>query len=209
MIQAIFFDLDGTLIDSERAFLRGDSVAAHAMGQPLPPAHFLPLLGASMQSEHDFLTALVGPAVEQYKDQVRAYVDAWFRTAPAIALPGVSKTLATLAQTYRLGVVTSSRLPHLQLALQQAGWTETFTWLFPYVDGPAKPDPAPYLQALAQAQLPADAVVAVEDTPLGVAAAQAAGLRAVQVVDLAQPAPAADARLNDFQALPAWLAANA
>lgn len=210
MIETIFFDLDGTLIDSERAFLQADAVAAAVLGQKMRPTDFLPLVGTSEEATAAFITEHVGTAqLPTFLRLTREYVDAWLIAGRQVSQPAATRTLQTLnAQGYPLGVVTSSQRPHLQWAMRATGWEGLFTWLFPYSSGAQKPAPDPYLRALAQAGVAASTTLAVEDTPIGVAAAVAAGMPVVQVTDLAPAAPAALAHLHTLAELPAWVAAH-
>lgn len=207
MIKTIFFDLDGTLIDSERAFLQADAVAATVLGHNLLPDDFLPLVGTSEATTAAFITAQVGAGqLPAFLRLTREYVDAWLIAGRHVAQPAATETLRTLkARGYPLGVVTSSQLPHLRWALRATGWEGLFTWLFPYSGGAQKPAPDPYLHALAQAGVTAKTTLAVEDTPIGVAAASAAGMPVVQVTDLAPTAPEALAHFHTLAELPAWV----
>lgn len=71
--------------------------------------------------------------------------------------------------------------------------------------GASKPAPDLYQCALSKLALPTAAVVAVEDTPAGVTAANAAGLRCLQVHDLAPASAKATAVLPDLASVAAWL----
>ncbi len=82
----------------------------------------------------------------------------------------------------RLGVVTTTWRANVEAVLKASGLVEAFELIVAKEDvTAAKPDPEGYRLALAKLGLDASDVVAIEDSPTGLAAAKAAGLRVVAV----------------------------
>lgn len=207
MIQTVLFDLDGTLVDSERVFLRGNVQAAHALGLKRNEADFLPLVGAAGDHEATLIDSLVGAANRaDFVTKTVAYVDDQLDHGPSIALPGADELLQTLqAHGRRVGVVTSSSPAHLAQVLHNTGWQDRFDLQVTLAHGAPKPAPDLYQHALAIGHLAPEATVAVEDTPLGVASAVAAGLSCVQVPDLTAASAQATVVLRNLAMVGQWI----
>lgn len=210
MIKTVLFDLDGTLVDTERAFLRGNAKAAQDLGFALQPRDFLPLVGNGGDAELAFVASKVGQTnVPAFMRLTREYVDRWLTGPATIALPGAGDTLQALHDAQiKLGIVTSSGRRHLDLVLAKTGWAPLLDWTITLGGGQPKPAPDLYLEALATSHQPAATTLAVEDSGLGVQAAQAAELRVIQIKDLAPLEPFATIALPNIAAVPKWVAAQ-
>ncbi|MFY2763600.1 HAD hydrolase-like protein [Arenimonas sp. MALMAid1274] len=111
-MKTLFFDLDGTLIDSAIGITRCVAHALQAMGEPVPPApalrrwigpslrdSFGPLLGDAARTEQ---------AVLHYRDRFETH--GW---AEHEVYPGIGETVLALSQAgHRLAVVTAKNEPH-------------------------------------------------------------------------------------------------
>lgn len=211
MIQTVFFDMDGTLIDTERLYLKSNAQTAREYGVNLPDDAFLALVGMGASDMGTWLADHVGAEnVTAFIDRSEGLVSDWLAAGQGVEMPGATAMLEHLtAAGFRLGVVTAAPGEHLVDVLREMDWGRFFTWQVSSSDAPSKPAPDGYLHALKLAGTPAEATVAVEDTPLGVQAARAAGLRCLQIVDLAPASPEATAQLDSLAAVTAWLTQNA
>ncbi|MFD1483702.1 HAD family hydrolase [Lacticaseibacillus baoqingensis] len=207
MIANILFDLDGTLVDTERVFLAGNVAAAKSLGLARTQQDFLPLVGAAGEAETALIAQIVGSAnVAAFTQATIQYVDERLDHGRSIALPGADALLARLRQAGRMiGVVTSSSQHHLAQVLANTGWQQAFDWQVNLTHGRPKPAPDLYQHALKTAALTPNATIAVEDTPVGVQSALAAGLQCLQVPDLAPVSQAATAHLDDLAAAGEWI----
>jgi HAD superfamily hydrolase (TIGR01509 family) len=97
-------------------------------------------------------------------------------------MAGVTTVLEALHGKYVMGVVTSSRKDHFDVIHQRTNLLKYFDFVLTASDFTrVKPDPEPYLRAVARTGLdPADCV-AIEDSARGLTAAKGAGIRCIVV----------------------------
>jgi HAD superfamily hydrolase (TIGR01509 family) len=192
-IDALVFDFDGLLMDTETTSLRVWQHLWQSYGLELDVATFFAPHGGDVVAErYAALAAAVGPDYDQaasharrlaYRDELHAALEladgipAWLDEARDLGL--------------RLAVASSSPRFWIEDHLSRIGYLDRFELLAcgDEVDA-AKPAPDVYLLALDRLGVAADRAVAFEDTVHGVAAARAAGLRCVAI-----PHPNADPAL--------------
>jgi len=195
-IQAILFDSDGVLVDTERLYFDATCEAFATAGATLTArqwAHWY--LGESHPSH--VIAERVGVPAPQIADLL-VQRDGFFgaRVDQGVPiLPGVATTLTQLAPHYRLAVVTGAirtRYERVHSATNLRRFFETAVTREDYVE--PKPRPDAYHTALQRLGLTADQCLAVEDSPRGAAAATAAGRRCLVIptpltaTDLCPPA---------------------
>ncbi|WP_033342464.1 HAD family hydrolase [Catenuloplanes japonicus] len=189
-IRALIFDFDGLLMDTETTLLDSWRAEWQRHGLKLDPAGFFADHGGDVsESRYAALAAAVGAHYDREVSHRRRQEHRLALNAALVPAPGVRAWLDRAAALHlRLAVASSSPLPHVGALLDQAGLRDRFEVLATGDEVPAhKPDPAVYLLALRKLGLGPASALAFEDTPHGVAAAQAAGLRCVAV-----PNPHAD-----------------
>ncbi|MCW2887978.1 MAG: hypothetical protein QOE54_7499 [Streptosporangiaceae bacterium] len=192
-LQAVFFDMDGLLVDSERLWLEVEYDVAGRLGVEWGPVHQAAMVGGSLERTVAYLLELSGPAAPP------AQVGRWLLDGMAELLsahvplmPG-AKDLLTQVQGAGLpaALVTSTHRRLLEHALDGIG-REFFTVT---VAGDevtrTKPAPDPYLTAARLLEVTPRRCVVLEDSPAGVAAAEAAGCVTVAVPSVVAVPPAA------------------
>ena len=172
---------------------------AWAAQRGLDPAPFLKVAHGRRISE---TIRLVRPDLDARAEA--AVLDALEETETGglVAFPGAAELLARLPETQR-AIVTSGSVPVATLRLGTAGLPIPRTFITSGDVARGKPQPDPYLLAAARLGVqPADCVV-IEDSPPGVAAGKAAGMRVVAVLTThaAGQLAAADVRLGALAAL--------
>jgi HAD superfamily hydrolase (TIGR01509 family) len=186
MIQALLFDFDGLLMDTESPEVEiwRQIYAGHGVDFPL--ATWIERVVGSTDDNFDparHLADLTGkpldpPAIRQEARRLRLEVQARLP-----ALPGVHAMIAAAARRHlRQAIVSSS--PHWWVDgyLKQLEITSFFEHVICREDAArVKPAPDLYLKAIERLRLLPEACLAFEDSPNGVRAAQAAGLRVVGV----------------------------
>jgi HAD superfamily hydrolase (TIGR01509 family) len=195
-LQAVIFDVDGTLADTERdghrvAFNEAFEAAGlnyrwsvEEYGQLLTITGGRRRIEYYLQSSGHSPTEAAALAAQLHRDKTRRFA-ALVRTGAMQARPGAAELISALRAE---GVATA------------VATTGTGEWVLPLLDvlfgldafdvvvtgsdvTDLKPDPAVYLETLVRLDLtPADAV-AVEDSANGVQAAVSAGLRCVAVIN--------------------------
>lgn len=212
-VRALVFDFDGLLVDTETVALRAWEEILAELGVELPHDVWHAAIGGQGSG-----AAMLGYLAEQLgnADAATLHETWWARHLARVNIeplrPGVA---GYLADAVRLGlglaVASSATGDWVAGHLTRLGTHEVFTVVATGDVHPAKPAPDTYLAALAGLGVPAGQAVAFEDSPTGVAAARAAGLRCVAVpnpVTSALSFPGADLVLSslDEVSLPDLLA---
>jgi HAD superfamily hydrolase (TIGR01509 family) len=183
-VQAVVFDFDGLLMDTEATMVASWQQEWRYHGLELDLAGFFADHGGDVSAErYADLARAVGADYDQAASHARrlAHRD---RLNAALGLrPGLQAWLDQAAAAgFRLAIASSSPRRWVTALLGRSGHLDRFEVLACGDEVPAaKPDPAVYELALQRLGLPAGRAIAVEDAPHGVAAAQAAGLRCVAI----------------------------
>ena len=181
------FDLDGTLIDTERLAIASGYAALDALGVARQPGLFEGLVGKDDVTCARLVAASYGNAFA-YED----FAANWSRLFQAeldngIPLrPGARALLETLAaRGLPCAIATSSRRESALKKLHLTGLAPFFGTVvtFDCIANP-KPAPDPFLEAARRLSILPERCIAFEDSDTGAAAAHAAGMIVVQVPDM-------------------------
>jgi HAD superfamily hydrolase (TIGR01509 family) len=185
VIEALLFDFDGTLVDTESVDLRSWREVFEAHGVELPLDRFALRIGTlNGPDELDELDALL--TVPCDRDAVAVARRARERELLELEplRPGVRRWLEDARSLgIRTGIVSSSTRSWIDLNLARLGIVDGWAAIV-CADGDAqrcKPSPALYLEALAALGVEPGDAVAFEDSPNGIAAARAAGIFCVGI----------------------------
>lgn len=186
---AVVFDMDGLMLDSERAITDCLARAAAEAGHALPPSLWLSLVGTGEDACRQILSQRLGG---EAAEAMLAQADALYEAVVEAGIPHRPGIVALLDWLEGRGmpraVATSTRRPLALRKLRRAGLLDRFHAVCTSSDV-ARPKPAPDVYLLAAARLevePARCLV-LEDSPAGVRAALAAGMLPVQVPDMVEP----------------------
>ncbi len=184
--EGVIFDMDGTLLDSERlaraCFLRAWQDLD--LGE-VDIEIYNRCIGCTGEESRRIMEAGFGPDFDYVAMEARwsYHYHACLDRQPVPVLPGVEDLLQHLrALGIPMAVATSSRRPTVEKKLAGAGIAGYFSYLV--CGGEAargKPFPHPYLRAAQQLALPAQRCWAVEDSENGVRSARAAGMVVFQI----------------------------
>jgi HAD superfamily hydrolase (TIGR01509 family) len=190
-LQAVLFDMDGLLVDTEPLWLEVETEVMARLGSDWTEADQEQLLGGSLERTVAYLlskaTRPVAPEVvaEWMMDGIVARV----------ASGGVPVQLGArelLAEVAAAGVpralVTSSQRRFMAAVLASTGMTFDVVVCAEDVSA-TKPDPEPYLLGAKLLGVSPSECVVLEDSPNGVAAAEAAGCRVIAVPSLVRISP--------------------
>jgi HAD superfamily hydrolase (TIGR01509 family) len=189
-IQAVVFDMDGLLIDSEGLVREGMILAAANLGYEMTIPLCASMIGLPEAAGIQKIRDHFGPAfpLERYLAEERAQVD--LLLAEGIALKtGVVEILDHLDQLgLPRAVATSSSRRSAKKHLGQNGVYQRFHAIVAREDVERhKPHPDPFLKAAALMRIEPSLCLALEDSHNGVRAAHAAGMMTVMVPDLLEP----------------------
>lgn len=212
-LDAIVFDLDGLLIDSEPLWRKAETEVFSALGVDLCEDDCAQTLGlrVDMVVRHWFehqpwpeadLEAIAETIILRVGELV---------AERGVAMPGAIEAVHCAANHgLRLALASSSDPRLIEAAVSRLGLRELLPIrLSASDDAEGKPHPAVYLRAVEALELPADRCLAIEDSPAGVASALAAGMPvlAVPSPELAED-PTFDRathRLDDLLGFAEWL----
>ncbi|MFD9895371.1 HAD family hydrolase [Amycolatopsis sp. NPDC059027] len=180
-LAAVLWDMDGTLVDSEKLWDVALYEAAEWLGGTLSEERRMTLVGSNMDATSTCLLEVTGNTVTPEKV---AETNEWIRRRTSGLFddalpwrPGAREALAALRSAgVPMALVTSTERELTDLALNTIG-REFFevTVCGDEVDGLNKPHPRPYLKAAGLLGVSPVRCMAVEDSPPGTESAAAAG----------------------------------
>jgi HAD superfamily hydrolase (TIGR01509 family) len=190
---AVLFDMDGLLIDSEPLWLEAETAVMVRLGAGWSTADQAQLLGGSLDRTVRYLLA------KATRPAPPATVAEWLMSGMAERVltggvpiqPGARELLAEVTDAgLPHALVTSSERRFMNAVLARTGMRFDATVCADDVSV-TKPDPEPYLLAAKLLGVEPGSCFALEDSPNGVASAQAAGCQVFAVPSLIpiEPAP--------------------
>ncbi len=179
MLQAILWDNDGVLVDTERLFYEANRELFAPLGVTLSEQHFFDYyLADNCGAWHLLEPQLSIEQIEVERSERNRKYALRLASEQIPAIAGVAEVLASLAPRLRMGVVTSSNRDHFHIIHGRLDLLRHFEFVLThecYVH--SKPSPEPYLLGLQRLGLGPEQCVVVEDSPRGLQAATAAGMR--------------------------------
>ena len=226
MLRAVVFDFDGIIVDSEPLILKlTQEMAAREGWSVSEEEYYRDYLALDDRGIVEHLYATHGRPVDRARrDELvnwkgQRYQEIIREGLPSI--PGAAEFITDLAKRYPLAIASGSLYAEIDHLLKKMGLRDKFSVLATADDCQrSKPDPAVYLTALLRLRalpkfrevpLQSEECLAIEDAPLGVVAAQAAGFKCLALTH-SRPAAElqhadlvasdfADARIRDILAL--------
>jgi HAD superfamily hydrolase (TIGR01509 family) len=182
---AVIFDNDGLLLDTESVWTRAEQDLFARRGTEFTAADKRELVGTSSAVAGAVLERRLGEpgAAEALIEELNVLVVAELEHGVE-AMIGARELLASLRERGTpIGLVSNSPLVFVERSLQLAGFEGHFDVVLSAHEVAApKPAPDPYLEACRRLGVePGPSVFALEDSPTGVAAARAAGLTVIGV----------------------------
>lgn len=182
---AVVFDNDGLLLDTESVWTRAEQDLFELRQTEFTPADKLELVGTSAEIAGGILERRLGEPgraaelIEELNELVVAELERGVE-----AMLGARELLERLReQGVPVGLVSNSPLRFVRRSIELAGFEDFFAVILSAHEVAApKPAPDPYLEACRRLGVePGPGVVALEDSPTGVAAARAAGLTVIGI----------------------------
>jgi beta-phosphoglucomutase-like phosphatase (HAD superfamily) len=200
VVDAVIFDLDGVLIDSEPIWEQVRRRYVGDRGGVWRPESQRRLMGMSTSEWAEYLSRDLGVALppgQVARDVVGEMLRRYRSTVPLI--DGSDRVVRQVAEVWPVGLASSSPPELIRAAIDAAGLTATFTVMISTEEvRRGKPAPDVYLAVAEQLGVAATRCVAVEDSSNGVRSAAAAGMRVIAVPHARYP-------LDDEARELAWL----
>jgi HAD superfamily hydrolase (TIGR01509 family) len=183
MTDAVIFDLDGVLVDSEQLWNEAKHELVVETGGRWREEAPRAMMGMSSLEWSAYLRdeLSVPLSAEQINDEVVARIDRMYRERLPL-LPGAVKAIRSLGAKWPLGLASSSNREIIDLVLALAGVQDAFTATVSSEEvAHGKPAPDVYLETARRLGVPPGECVAVEDSSNGLRAAAAATMTVIAV----------------------------
>jgi HAD superfamily hydrolase (TIGR01509 family) len=194
MIEAVVFDLDGVIVDSESVWDEVREGLARERGGRWHERAQADMMGMSSPEWSRYMHETIGlpePPEEINDEVVRRMLERYRADLPL--LPGAVDAVRRLAAALPLAVASSANRPLIDAVLDGAGLADAFRTTVSSEEVPrGKPAPDVYFEAVRRLGVAPERAAAIEDSSNGLRAASAAGLRVVALPNRRYP-PAPDA----------------
>jgi HAD superfamily hydrolase (TIGR01509 family) len=197
--EAVVFDLDGVLLDSEQVWDEVRELLTRERGGRWTENAQREMMGMSSPEwsryMHDEL-GVPGPPEEISAEVVRRLEEMYRRELPL--LDGAREAVERLAARWPLGLASSSNRELIDLVLDVSGLALYFRATVSSEEVPrGKPAPDVYLEAARRLAVPPESCAAVEDSRNGIRSAKAAGMRVIAIPNPHFPPDAESLALAD------------
>jgi HAD superfamily hydrolase (TIGR01509 family) len=202
-VEAVIFDLDGTLVDSEVSYRSAFHETVRLFGQKMDDAEYAGLIGLATPDRLAMLARRFGPGFPEGDFIAEYYRRKRLSLAGRIDLkPGARALLDWLrARDIPMAIATASSAQTACALLAKTGLGEHFATILTRDDVQRrKPHPELFLRAASAMGIEPDVCLVVEDSAPGIQAGYAAGMMPVLVPDLARVP--LRTRLKSFAVLP-------
>ncbi len=191
-LDAVIFDMDGTLLDTERAGRSAAFAACTLQGHAMTPDFWLGLIGSPREVNDARILGHFGDAfdIATYHRDSASQLDRLLASGDPLR-PGALMLLDHLRDAgIPIGLATSTAAPKVARLLERAGIAGYFGAIVTRDDVThGKPHPESYLLAAEQLGARPSHCLALEDSHIGVRAAAAAGMATIMVPDMLASTP--------------------
>ena len=191
MIDAVVFDLDGVLLDSEQLWDEVREQLARERGGRWSARAQADMMGMSSPEWSRYLHDVVGlpESPDELAAEVVRRMEARYRERLPL-ISGAREAVERLAASWPLGLASSSNRPLIDLALESSGLAPLFAVTVSSEEvARGKPAPDVYLEAVRRLGIEPTHAAAVEDSANGIRSARAAGLRVFAIPNAYFPPP--------------------
>jgi HAD superfamily hydrolase (TIGR01509 family) len=178
MIEAVIFDLDGVLIDSEQVWALARERVVRERGGAWRSDAVRAMMGMSSPEWSRYMNEQLGVAMapEQIAGEVVQRLERLYRERLPL-IPGARDAVASLANHWQLGLASSANRPIIELVLDLADMSQLFAVTVSSEEvARGKPAPDVYLETAGRLGTEPSRCAAIEDSTNGLRAAHAAGM---------------------------------
>jgi HAD superfamily hydrolase (TIGR01509 family) len=183
VIEAVIFDLDGVLLDSEQVWDEAREQLAKERGGRWHENAQRDMMGMSSHEWSRYMHDVIGlpePPEEISREVVERLARIYRQHLPV--LPGAREAVERLAARWPLGLASSSNRELIELALELLGVKHLFKATVSSEEvARGKPAPDVYLEAARRLGVDPTHAAAIEDSENGIRAAKAAGMRVLVI----------------------------
>jgi HAD superfamily hydrolase (TIGR01509 family) len=193
-IEAVVFDLDGVIVDSEHVWDAAREALARERGGRWHEGAQQDMMGMSSVEWSRYMHDVIGlkDPPEEISAEVARRLEATYREELPL-IDGATEAVARLAERWPLAVASSSNRPIIDLVLELSGLDRFFRATVSSEEvSRGKPAPDVYLEAARRLGADPERSAAVEDSRSGILSARAAGMRVVAIPNMRFP-PGEDA----------------
>jgi len=199
--QAIIFDMDGLLVDSETVWEEAETAMIEARGRRFDRTVREQLMGMRI---HEFSIKIrelfqIDDSAETLSAEL---IDNMLRLIPdrALPMPGAAELLDFIVENgIRCAIASGSPIEIIECVVNSRGWNDIFpVRISADVVSNGKPAPDVYLETAKRLDVPAAACIALEDSPNGARAAVAAGMVCYAVADHRHTRPEAFGGITEY-----------
>ena len=191
MIQAVIFDMDGLMFDTEKLLTRFWREAAKEFGFDMTMEHVLSIRSCAAPIAAPRLRGIFGEGFDYQRVRQRRIelMNAFIEENGIEIKKGLAELLQYLKENgYKIAVATATDKTRAYMYMEKAGVEGFFDeFVCNAMVEHGKPAPDIYIRACEVLGLPPQECIALEDSPNGIRSAYDAGCLPVMVPDLSQP----------------------
>ena len=186
MINAVIFDLDGLLVDSEPYWDRARQQMAADYSQTWTPSDQRSVMGVSTATWAQYMIERLGLELTQQAviERIVGKMLALYQEHIPY-LPGAVQAVHLAARHYPTALASGSERSLIEAVIQDAAMRDHFQVVVCTDELPhGKPAPDVYLEAARRLNITPQQCVCIEDSPNGILAGKAAGMKVIAVPDM-------------------------
>lgn len=178
MIQAVIFDMDGVIVDTELAYQKRRQAFLEAYGYNTEGLPWVEFIGENFASKWELIEERVDVDCATLQKRYIQYKKEHPLSYEGLAIPTIVQGIKQLYQAgYTLALASSSTREDIERCLTLLQLRPYFRFVLSGQDFPkTKPDPAIYRCMQQKLGLKAEEIIVVEDSKVGIQAAKDAGL---------------------------------
>jgi HAD superfamily hydrolase (TIGR01509 family) len=183
VIEAVVFDLDGVLLDTEELWDEARRQIAEERGGRWRPDAQRAMMGMSSPEWSRYMHDVIGlpdPPERISEEVVERLAELYRRELPLV--DGAIEALRRIGARWPLGIASSSNRPLIDLFLELTGTLDLFRATVSSEEvAQGKPAPDVYLEAARRLEVAPERCAAIEDSENGIRSASAAGMHVVAI----------------------------
>ena len=187
-VDVLFFDLDGTVIDTEHLYFRFWKEACAYYGFTMSDEQALAMRSRDRGSAKEFIERISGGKLDYVKTREKRteLMNEYFKTHKYEIKPGIIEFLyKSRVNGKKLYIVTANTVEKTERILEAISLTKCFDGIISARDAVrGKPFPFVYLEACQQVNKSPSEVVVFEDSPNGLMSSFSAGCFSVMIEDM-------------------------